>query len=320
MLDSKLVELTNRLVSQGLDDLYSEQAAQERRILEEGAKRGFSMPSGQQYADLDQLQETSIKKRQEIVWKSLKQVLDASQPVYSPELAEELKREVETFFPSSLTEQQNYLQRAGWKKPPFTNDDIQRSKLEAIKTSSLARIHNQIDLFVAKIKPKDAVLKKSAKSAPDKPRSALPEEEWDVFICHASEDKHDFVRPLADELHSRGVKVWYDDFTLTVGDSLRRSIDRGLAQSKFGVVVLSPDFFAKEWPQRELDGLVAREVEGQKVILPIWHNIDVDGVRTYSPTLVDRRAVPSSHSLSEVADALLAGMRFSKPKDTVLPT
>ena len=87
---------------------------------------------------------------------------------------------------------------------------------------------------------------------------------WDVFVCHASEDKDDFVRPLARKLEAHGLKVWFDEFTLTVGDSLRRSIDRGLAGSRFGVVVISPNFLQKEWPQRELDGLVARETGGGK--------------------------------------------------------
>lgn len=106
--------------------------------------------------------------------------------------------------------------------------------------------------------------------------------EWDVFISHASEDKDDFVRPLAERLRHEGLRVWYDDFTLTVGDSLRRSIDRGLAKSRYGVVVISPNFLKKEWPQKELDGLVAREVGGIKVILPVWHNIGADQIRAYT--------------------------------------
>jgi len=74
---------------------------------------------------------------------------------------------------------------------------------------------------------------------------------------------------LAEELKHNGLKVWYDQFTLRVGDSLRRSVARGLEQSRYGVVVLNLAFFAKEWPQKELDGLVAKEVEGKKVILPV---------------------------------------------------
>ena len=83
---------------------------------------------------------------------------------------------------------------------------------------------------------------------------------YDVFICHASEDKDDFVRPLAEALRAHHIEVWYDEFSLRVGDGLRQAIDRGLVNSQFGIVVLSPAFFRKRWTQRELNGLVAREI------------------------------------------------------------
>jgi hypothetical protein len=133
--------------------------------------------------------------------------------------------------------------------------------------------------------------------------------EWDVFISHASEDKENFVRPLANRLHEQGLRVWFDEFTLTIGDSLRRSIDHGLAKSRFGIVVISPEFLRKEWPQKELDGLVAREIEGVKVILPVWHNIGAKEIRTYSPTLADRLAVASSQGLDRVTAQLLEAIR-----------
>jgi hypothetical protein len=148
--------------------------------------------------------------------------------------------------------------------------------------------------------------KVDASSAPEWDDSSAPE--WDVFISHAWEDKQGFVESLARELRSRGLKVWYDDFTLTVGDSLRRSIDHGLAQSRYGVVILSVSFFAKEWPQKELDGLMAREVGGRKVILPVWHQIDAARIRGYSPTLADKVAVPTSLGAIAVAEALIRGM------------
>lgn len=129
--------------------------------------------------------------------------------------------------------------------------------------------------------------------------------DWDVFISHAWEDKESFARPLAKALEAEGLRVWFDEFTLRVGDRLRRSIDHGLANSRYGIVILSPHFFAKEWPQKELDGLAVREVSGGKVILPVWHNITADQVRRYSPTLADRVAVSSSHGLEYVVAELL---------------
>src|ERR1051326_4003373 len=88
---------------------------------------------------------------------------------------------------------------------------------------------------------------------------------WDVFISHSSEDKESFVRPFADALVRAGLRVWYDEFSLAVGDPLPRSIDKGLANSTFGIVVISHSFLAKEWPRKELDALIERESNGEKV-------------------------------------------------------
>lgn len=141
--------------------------------------------------------------------------------------------------------------------------------------------------------------------SPAQPTNASDSSSWDVFISHASEDKESFARPLANTLLAKGVKVWFDEFTLKIGDSLRQSIDRGLSSSKFGIVILSPAFFAKHWPQRELDGLVAREVGGGKVILPVWHQISAAEICTYSPMLADRLAASSSDGLDRVVAQLL---------------
>lgn len=132
---------------------------------------------------------------------------------------------------------------------------------------------------------------------------------WDVFISHASEDKASFARPLVERLRHLGVKVWFDEATLKLGDSLRRSIDNGLAHARFGVVVISPHFLRKEWPQKELDGLVAREIDGVKVILPILHDITPAEVRKVSPMLADRLAAMSSDGVDAVADQILQVVR-----------
>jgi len=129
---------------------------------------------------------------------------------------------------------------------------------------------------------------------------------WDVFICHASEDKEAFVRPFAQVLSKAGLRVWFDENTLSLGDSLRRSIDRGLARSRYGIVGLSPAFFRKHWPQRELDGLVSLEVNGRKVVLPLWHNIDAAGVREYSPTLAGLFAESTSRPMEHLVASVLS--------------
>ncbi|CAG0947812.1 partial putative phycocyanin operon protein Z, partial [Anaerolineae bacterium] len=96
-----------------------------------------------------------------------------------------------------------------------------------------------------------------------------------------------------------------DEFTLKVGDSLRKSIDHGLVKSRYGIVILSPYFFAKEWPQKELAGLTARENTGQKIILPIWHQITGEEIKNYSPILADRIALTTERGLNYVVTELL---------------
>lgn len=129
---------------------------------------------------------------------------------------------------------------------------------------------------------------------------------YDAFVAHATEDKDEFVRPLAHALAQKRAAVWFDEFSLSIGDSLRRSIDLGLTRSRFGIVVLSPSFFAREWPQWELDGLVARQnASGGNVILPIWHNVTKDDVLRYSPSLADKIAARSADGLDAVVTQLL---------------
>lgn len=130
--------------------------------------------------------------------------------------------------------------------------------------------------------------------------------EYDLFISHASEDKDDFVRPLAETLENLGVKVWYDEFTLKVGDSLRKSIDHGLVKSRFGTVILSSSFCSKNWTQYELDSMVAREMDGHKMILPIWHKVTKTDVINFSPALADKVALNTSISSIEEIAGLLA--------------
>lgn len=95
----------------------------------------------------------------------------------------------------------------------------------------------------------------------------------DVFISHASEDKEQVAQPLERELRRGGLNVWYDESVLRVGDSLYQQISHGLATSRYGIVILSRNFFAKNWPKQELSALSARVIDGTTRILPIWHGL-----------------------------------------------
>lgn len=142
----------------------------------------------------------------------------------------------------------------------------------------------------------------------------------DLFLSHATEDKDAFVRPLAHALQGLGLEVWYDEFSLRPGDSLRKSIDAGLASARFGVVVLSEAFFAKRWTEWELNGLVQRQVgSGEKLIIPIWHDVNAERVRQFSPSLADIVAIRSCVGIGAAAHQIqgLVSPKQSAPSSKV---
>lgn len=128
---------------------------------------------------------------------------------------------------------------------------------------------------------------------------------WDVFISHAWEDKETVARPLANALVQAGLSVWYDEFTLTLGDGLRSSIERGLAESRYAIVILSPNFYAKNWPQRELDGLFTREMRGGKTILPVLHHLTPQELERRNPMLADKVSTSTDRGLDLVVRDIL---------------
>jgi len=130
--------------------------------------------------------------------------------------------------------------------------------------------------------------------------------EYDVFISHAWEDKDSIATPLSHYLLENGCRVWIDEQVIEIGDSLVQKIDHGLIRSKFGIVILSPHFFSKNWPRYELDGLLTREQSGSdKVILPVWHNVGKEEVLRYSTSLAARMAGNSKDGIKHLADELL---------------
>ena len=132
------------------------------------------------------------------------------------------------------------------------------------------------------------------------------DKEYDVFISHASEDKEDVVRPLAKSLKEKGISVWYDEFELKIGDSLRRKIDQGLSKSRFGIVVISRAFIKKGWTNYELDGLMTKAISGEQILLPIWHDITKQEVIDYSPSLADKVARNTSQeTVEEIAEEIV---------------
>lgn len=138
-----------------------------------------------------------------------------------------------------------------------------------------------------------------------------PAPAYDVFLSHASEDKDEIARPLKDALEARELTVWFDEIKLKVGQSIRQEIEKGIGNARFGVVILSPAFFAKQWTEAELDALFSRKMStGEDMILPIWHKVTKDEVMAQSPLLAGIMALNTAVStLDEIADSLAEAVR-----------
>lgn len=144
------------------------------------------------------------------------------------------------------------------------------------------------------------------------------DEEYDVFISHAWEDKEKFVDRLVDEMKKAGITVWYDTAQLRWGDSMRQRIDDGLRKSKFGVVVLSPDYIAdgKYWTQAELNGLFQKESINGKVLLPIWYNLNKEDVVNFSVMIADKKALKTSDMTAKEIAVELAHLLGKNMEET----
>jgi hypothetical protein len=135
----------------------------------------------------------------------------------------------------------------------------------------------------------------------DKPRA---------FISHDARDKEAIAQPIAVELSTLGCPVWFDEFSIRVGDSLRESIEKGLKKCEKCIFVLTPQFLKNEkWAKREFDSIFTRElIEKRRVILPVWHSVTPDNVYQYSPILADRAAISWGEGVEKVARKLLSSI------------
>jgi len=137
---------------------------------------------------------------------------------------------------------------------------------------------------------------------------------WDVFISHASEDKDALVRPLAKQLSEvYRVNVWYDEFSLEYGDSLLKSIEKGLQKSTFGVVIFSNNFFRKTWTDHEYTSLSTKEMLlNKKIIIPVWYNITKSEVAEYSLVLADKYAISLNDNI-DIDDLAIKVIKIIRP-------
>jgi TIR domain-containing protein len=157
----------------------------------------------------------------------------------------------------------------------------------------------------------DPLLRQASNHSPHCPESSEPKQDapqWDIFLSYLSEDSA-LAKSLREELENRGLTVWHDQKALRIGKSLKHLVDSGFKKSRFVVVIISKHLL-KRLSRKELDSLAEEEVDGRPVIFPVWHDISIEIIRDYSPSLADKIAVTSNLGTSKAAEAIANEVRL----------
>jgi hypothetical protein len=132
---------------------------------------------------------------------------------------------------------------------------------------------------------------------------------YDAFISHAVEDKIPIANELCERLRKEGLCIWYSGKELSVGDSINTTIHTGLDQSRFGIVILSHNYLRKNWPRREFYTLLSKEKNGNKVVLPVLHEITPEELALEDLDMANRFAIKADRGLDYVVDKLIEVIR-----------
>jgi hypothetical protein len=138
----------------------------------------------------------------------------------------------------------------------------------------------------------------------------LKQDSFDLFISHASEDKAGIARPLSQRLQQMGFLVWFDENQIEVGEELLASLNKGISQSRFGLIIISQAFINKKWTQYEVKQLLKMSKNAGKKLFFIWHGVNEEQVKTWSPELGSRVAFISERfSVDDLGLELAKAMR-----------
>ena len=134
-----------------------------------------------------------------------------------------------------------------------------------------------------------------------------------LFISHASEDKDSFVRQLASALQDSGIDVWYDEYEIKPGMSIRESVDRGLASCDVGILIFSKWYFKKKWTIWELNGLIQKMLNNSAILIPIYFDISHEEIFRISPSLSDIMGIRFANDIKNVAEKVYETIYPQKP-------
>ena len=138
---------------------------------------------------------------------------------------------------------------------------------------------------------------------------------FDVFLSHANKDKLSFVDELNESLKRLRVTIFYDKESLEWGDNWKQRILDGTKQAEFAIIVISENFFDREWTERELNEFLNRQNQnGQKLILPILHGISAEQMSNKYPKVADIQAIDSKTYTCDQIALLFAGQLIKRLK------
>lgn len=139
--------------------------------------------------------------------------------------------------------------------------------------------------------------------------------QYDVFISHANKDKLAYVEELYSTVESLGINIFYDKKVIAWGDNWKQTILNGTDSSEFAIIVISKNFFDREWTEKELKMFLTRQNEtGQKIILPLLYDVTVDEFKAKYPELEEIQCIETKNCTKEMATILLAGELIKRYK------
>lgn len=269
---------------------YSIRALKDGYLYSENMKKEKIMTMSQFERELNELLERAKKLKNPI------NVEFVGANIYDNEPSEEWINDVEIFYNHYLTKHalSNRIRTLLFHR----SDNCLSQLVSCLK--SIAKDQSFIDTINGIVKTK----------VPAYQAKILPE--YDVFLSHANADKQNFVDELNNSLEKLGVKIFYDKNSLEWGDKWKDRILDGTKKAEFAIIVISENFFDREWTEKELGQFLNRQNrDGQKLILPIVHNITNDDLKKKYPTVAEIQAIDSqNYSCDEIA--LLFARQFIK--------
>ena len=225
---------------------------------------------------------------------------------FEKELAELIERG--KFFNTLVVQRNSHdelddilLQRQIWMNDVFIfhNRYLKRHALGAFIENTLNNEDNQIILirdvlsslisiskdksFIGTMHKNDEILRQIKVNS---------ESKFDVFISHANSDKIAIVDEMNESLEKLGIRIFYDKKTLEWGDHWKSRILEGTQKAEFAIIVISENFFDREWTEKELNEFLNRQnSNGQKLILPILHNITITQLQEKYPSVADIQGI-----------------------------